>query len=329
MKYALFGGVASALMLFGMSHVYGTSGHLDFAGIGTALGGGAPPAVLVALCLAGAGIAFKLAVVPFHFYAPDVYQGAPALTVAAISVAPKIAATAALVRGIAMTVQPAWETPGYLGLALIGAAVASLVVASLTALVQRDAKRIVAFSGIGHAGTVLVALACLPGSGSVAAAAFYLGAYAVANTGALVCLSVLERERGSCSLAALAGAREQRPWLTAALCLFTFSLAGVPPLAGFLAKWGVLREALHLGLGPGGAPQLLWAALAVLVTTVISAWSYLLVVRAVVLAPAPAPLPARPRLQWSTVAVLVFCAATTICAGFWLDGFATLARSMG
>lgn len=323
MKYVIFGGAASGLMLFGMSHVYGLSGHLDFAGIGIALDG-APVAVLAALCLAGVGIAFKLAVVPFHFYAPDVYQGAPPLGVAAVGTLPKIAAAAVLIRFLALAVPSGLAPAPALGGVLAAIAVASLLVSAFTALAATDAKRIVAFSAIGHAGAVVLAIACFPGATAAAAAAFYLAGYAVANIGALVCLDVLERERGSCSLAALAGAAKSRPWLTAALCLFLFSLAGVPPLAGFLAKWGVLREALRVGLGEAGRGHMTWAALALLASTAISAWAYLLVVRAAVLQPAPeAPRPAR--LAPGTVVVLAACAAATIALGLWLDGFAVLA----
>ena len=315
MKYVLFGGAASGLMLFGMSHVYGLTGHLDFAGIGLALAD-APVATLAALCLAGVGIAYKLAVVPFHFYAPDVYQGAPALSVAALGVVPKLAATAALARALLVAVPPTAGLPTTL--AVLG--VVSLLVAAFTALGSRDAKRIIAFSAIGHAGAVLLALAAMPGSGALPAAAFYLAAYAVANIGALVCLAVLERERGSASLEALAGSMRRRPWLTAALCLFLFSLAGVPPLAGFLAKWGVLRELLH---GP-----LAWAGLVLLASTALSAWAYLLIVRAAVLQSAPEE-PRPPRLEPGTVAVLAVCAAATLALGLWLDGFAALGRVLG
>lgn len=330
MKYVLFGGSASALMLFGMSHVYGLTGHLDFAGIGAALRSGMPVATAAALCLAGVGIAYKLTIVPFHFYAPDVYQGAPAHTVALVSVVPKIAATAALVRGLGECVPASFVPPAALGGTLAVAAITSLLVASFTALVQRDGKRIVAFSGIGHGGTVLLALACLPGGAPVAAAAFYLVAYAAANLGALFCLAVLEDERGSVSLQALAGSVRRRPWVTAALCLFLGSLAGVPPLAGFLGKWGVLREALDVGLEVPGRAHLAWAALALLVSTAVSAWSYLLIVRAAVLAP-PMPgepaVPPRPApLAGGTILALAVCAAVTLVAGLWLDGFAAIGR---
>jgi NADH-quinone oxidoreductase subunit N len=328
MKYVLFGGAATGVMLFGMSHLYGLTGHLDFHGIGQALGQGMPLAVVAALLLAGVGIAYKLAVVPFHFYAPDVYQGAPAIAVAALGTVPKIAAAAVLVRGIlAILPQMPSVTLASFGWTLSLIAVASLLLSAFAAVVARDAKRIVAFSAIGHAGAIILAIATLPGGGAIAAAAFYLAAYAVANIGALVCLAVLERERGSAGLDALAGAMRQRPWLTAALCLFLFSLAGVPPLAGFLAKWGVLREALHAGLEPGRS-HLAWASLALLASTAISAWAYLLIVRAAVLQPAPEQQPAS-RLAPGTAAVLALCALATIALGLWLDGFSAIAAALG
>lgn len=328
MKYVLFGGAASGLMLFGMSHVYGITGHLDFAGIGQALSDGMPTAVLAALILAGVGVAYKLAIVPFHFYAPDVYQGAPAVAVALLGTVPKIAAAAVLVRAL-LTCLPSGLAPvATVGWALTLAAIASLAVSAFTALVAKDAKRIVAYSAIGHAGAVIIAIAAMPGPQPVAAAAFYLAAYAVANIGALVCLAVFERERGSAALAALPGAMRQRPWLTAALCLFLFSLAGVPPLAGFLAKWGVLREALRVGMGEAGRDYMTVAAIALLASTAISAWSYLLIVRAAVLQPA-GDQPAAPRLAPGTVAVLLLCAGATVGLGLWLDGFAAITRALG
>jgi NADH-quinone oxidoreductase subunit N len=327
MKYVLFGGAATGVMLFGMSHLYGLTGHLDFRGIGQALGQDMPLAMVAALLLAGVGIAYKLAVVPFHFYAPDVYQGAPAIAVAALGTVPKIAAAAVLVRGIlSILPQIPSVTLASFSWTLSLIAIASLLLSAFAAVVSSDAKRIVAFSAIGHAGAVILAIAALPSGGAVAAA-FYLAAYSVANIGALVCLAVLERERGSARLDALAGAMRQRPWLTTALCLFLFSLAGVPPLAGFLAKWGVLREALHSGLEPGRS-HLVWASLALLASTAISAWAYLLIVRAAVLQPAPEQ-PRASRLAPGTAAVLVLCALASLALGLWLDGFSALARALG
>jgi NADH-quinone oxidoreductase subunit N len=328
MKFVLFGGASSALMLYGASHVYGITGHSDFAGIGAVLAQGVELPVAAALCLAGVGIAYKLTLVPFHLYAPDVYQGAPALSVAAASAVPKVAAAAALVRALQLAVPASFVPPPALATTLASLAALGMLVAAFTAVAQRDAKRIVAFSGVGHGATLLLAIACGTRSDAVAVVAFYLLAYVAANTGALVCLSVLEREHGSADLGALAGAMRRRPWVATALCVFLFSLAGVPPLAGFLAKWGVLQQALDGGLAAGGTPGLAWAALAALLATAIAAWAYLLIVRAAVLAPAVGEAAPPPRLPWPAAVVLVACAAATVAAGLWLDGFDVLARSL-
>jgi NADH-quinone oxidoreductase subunit N len=176
MKFVLFGSVATALMLFGMSHVYGLTGHLDFTGIGAALSRQMPIAAAGALCLVGIGLAYKLALVPFHFYAPDVYQGAPALSVAAVSVVPKIGAAAALWTCVSAAAPPFLVPPASASLWLAVAGMVSLVAAALLAVAQWDAKRIVAFSAIGHAGTVVLAVACVPGIGGapMGTIAFYL-----------------------------------------------------------------------------------------------------------------------------------------------------------
>jgi NADH-quinone oxidoreductase subunit N len=320
MKYVLFGSTASGLMLFGMSHLYGLTGHLDFLGIGQQLAREMPVGVVAALVLAGVGIAYKLTLVPFHFYAPDVYEGAPALSVGVVATLPKIAATAVLVRALGLALPASLAAPTQVGAVLAGVAIASLGVAAFTALAQRDARRIVAFSGIGHGGTIVLGAAALPGPDATAAVLLYVTAYAAATLGALVCLSVLEREQGSSALKALPGAMQRKPWVTAALCLFLASLVGIPPLAGFLGKWSVLQLALH------GGPMLVAGALVLLATTAILAWAYLLIVRAAVLAPAPQPVAAPMRVPVSSAIVLAVCAAATVGLGLWLDALPALVR---
>jgi len=323
MKFVLFGGLASAITLFGMSHVYGLTGHLDFQGIGAAFGS-LPVVALGALGLVAVGVAYKLTVVPFHFYAPDVYQGAPALSVAAVGLAPKVAATVALARGVQLAIPGSLASPAAIGNAFAWAAGASLLVAAFTALVQRDAKRILAFSGIGQAGTAVLALACLPADGALRAALFQLLAYSLANLGAFVCMAVLERDRGGCELEALRGAGRERPWLVGGLCLFLFSLAGVPPLAGFFGKWVVLQQALGFGLGGAERPAVAIAALLLVLTTAVSAWSYLLIVRAAVMQAPTEPLQTRARPPLATCLVLVVCALLVVLVGLWLDSLAVL-----
>lgn len=329
MKFVLFGGATSAAMLFGISHVYGITGHLDFAGVGNALAHGAPAAAGAALLLAAAGVVYKLTLLPFHFYAPDVYQGSPALGVAAVSTLPKIAATAALVRGLQLIAPAALVAPDQLasGMALLAAA--SMLFASFTALVQRDGKRILAFSGIGHGAAVVLAVACLPAKPAIAAAGFYLLAYAFSNVGALLCLAVLERARGSCRLDALAGSWQLHPWVSSLLVLFLLSLAGVPPLAGFLGKWGVLQQALARGMAVGGPPVLTIAALLFLLASAVSAWSYLLLVRAVMFSPLAGEEGKRSdRLPLPTVVALGLCTALTLGLGVWLRGLADLTSAL-
>ncbi|MFO1055245.1 MAG: NADH-quinone oxidoreductase subunit N [Planctomycetota bacterium] len=326
MKFVLFGGVATGLTLFGMSHVYGTTGHLDFAGIGIALGNGMPITAIASLCLAGVGIAYKLSLVPFHFYAPDVYQGAPALSVAAVSVAPKIAALAVLVRLLQSAVPPGLVPLPTLQTALVVAASLSLLSSAFLALAQRDAKRILAFSSIGHAGAALLAVVRVRADGaSVSFAAYYLAAYGVANLGALISLAVLERDRGTTALDRIAGAVRTHPVVTAALCTFLLSLAGLPPLAGFLGKWGVLMDCLRQGDG-GRAP--LFGAIALLCSTAVSAWAYLVVIRSVLLAEPPATLRnASERAPRSMCLVIATCLLGTLALGLWLDGFVAMSRT--
>jgi NADH-quinone oxidoreductase subunit N len=332
MKYVLFGGVASGLTLFGISHVYGLTGSLAFADIGGALTGGAQPAVLAALALAGAGLAYKLALVPLHFYAPDVYQGAPAASVAALGVIPKIAAIAALVRALDLIAPPgsALTTAEQLGGILALLAVATLAVSALVALVQRDAKRILAFSAIGHAGAIVLAVACRPGGGALAAAAFYLAAYAAANIGAFLCLARLEADAGSADLDALTGAGRRRPWTVAALALFLFSLVGIPPLAGFLAKWAVLMQVVDVGLSQSGRGHLVWAGIALVVASAVSAFAYLKIFRATILAPpagtAPAPVE---RCDPPLAAAIAVCALLSIGLGVALPWLPKLAGLLG
>ncbi|MEY3162646.1 MAG: hypothetical protein RIT25_2640 [Planctomycetota bacterium] len=325
MKLVLFGGIASGLTLFGMSHLYGLSGQLGFGGIATALTSTVPTAAVGALLLASVGLAYKLSLVPFHFVAPDAWQGAPATSVAVFATVPKFALVAVAVRLADVLLPAGIASHAAFGTALAAVAIASLLVAALVALVQRDAKRILAFSSIGHAGSMVLALACLPDASAKAALAYYLLAYGAATLGAFTCIEWLERSRGSASLAALAGAVRTQPGVVVALCLFLFSLMGVPPLAGFLAKWSVLREAFESGLAEAGSRTVAAGALVLALTTAVSAWSYLLVVRAVLLAPAAPGAEAAPeRPSAGPVAVLAACVAAVVVLGLWPDAIGLL-----
>ncbi len=325
MKYVLFGGAATGLMLFGTSHLYGLTGHLDFAGIGHVLGQGASPATAAALCLAAVGAAYKLTVVPFHVYAPDVYQGAPPTSVAVVATLPKLAAGAVLLRALPLVLPANVAPPATAAAGLAIVAFVSLGVGAVMATVQRDARRILAFSGIGHGGTAVLAMAALPGgtnaSASASATLLQLLAYAVAAFGAFACLGILERDTNSTDLDALRGAGRRRPWTTAALCLFLASLVGIPPLAGFLAKWAVVAAAVKAGPWPIAAVG------ALLVTTAVFAFAYLRIVRAAVLT-APANETPRQAPPWPATLALVVAAIVVIGLGLWLDVLAVLAHEL-
>jgi len=315
MKYVLFGGAATGLMLFGISHLYGITGHFDFAGIGSALGANASFAAIAALCFAGIGIAYKLTLVPFHVYAPDVYQGGPPTSVAIVATLPKLAAGAVLLRALGTALPGSLLQNGAAGHALALVAIASLALGALLSVVQTDARRIVAFSGIGHGGTAVLAAAAMPGPAAIAATLLHLAAYAISAFGALACLAVLERDRRSTDLAALPGAMRRHPWVTVALCLFLASLAGIPPIAGFLSKWAVLDVAMRSG------PTLFVAAMTLLATTAVFAWAYLKIVRAAVLQPErnADPTAAADRTPAPTTLALAVAAAVVIGLGLWLD----------
>lgn len=277
LKFALFGGFASALVLFGSSHLYGLAGAFDFTALGNTLAR-LPATGLAALVLVGCGLAYKLALVPLHLYAPDVYQGTPAAGLLVVGVVPKLGVLAALVHGLQAAL-PEAASPGA-GQALGAAAALSLLVASMVVVGERDGKRILAFSGIGQAAAAVLALACLPAGEALRAALLQGVAYVVGGGGAFVCLARLEAAAGSGEPSALARAAQQSPWTVAGLGVCLASLVGIPPLFGFVAKWSVLAVAF-------AAPGWSWPAVAaavLVVSTVLFAFAYLQLLRGLVFA---------------------------------------------
>lgn len=281
-KYFILGSAASALYLLGAAFLFGAAGGLGFTRIAQAAAAGPPsPFFLAGGALVMAGIAFKLALVPFHVWAPDVYQGASTAVTAFMSVGTKAAAFAGLIRFLSILVPGtgaaggAWLAPLWL------MALASMIVGSLAALGQRNVKRMLAYSGVAHAGYLVVALPGLTAAG-LDAAFFYLGAYTVTNLGAFAIVAWLEAEgRAGADLAGYRGLFYEKPWLAGLMTLYMVSLAGVAPSAGFAGKLFVIRAALASGAGP-------WAGTLIaglVVTTVVSAFVYLKVVREMVVHP--------------------------------------------
>jgi NADH-quinone oxidoreductase subunit N len=313
LKYFLLGAFSSAFLLYGVALVYGAAGTTNLALARLALGPEPSPLGIAGLALLGVGFAFKVAAVPFHMWAPDVYEGAPTSVTAYMAATVKAAGFVALARVFAYGFgewQPQWES-WWRVLAL-----ATMVVPNLVALGQTNVKRMLAYSSVAHAGYLLVAIAAANRSG-LAAFLFYLVAYTAMTVGAFALVLARAGARdGRLELADAAGLGWTRPWSAGLLALFLVSLAGFPPTAGFVAKVYVFRAAWEAGL-----PDL---AIVLALTTVVSYWYYLRVVVEMYMrepAPAPAapgdgPVPAAPAARSGLFrAALAVCAAATILAG--------------
>lgn len=252
MKYYVLGSLASGFMLYGISMVYGATGHISLAGVATVLQSGnfEQMAFVLGVVFVVAGIAFKLGAVPFHMWIPDVYQGAPTAVTLTIASAPKLAAFAMTLRllveamnAVAISWQPM----------LVILAVLSLAIGNLTAIMQTNFKRMLAYSTISHVGFVLLGL--LSGvadgqlaSGAYGAALFYMVTYVLTTLVAFGVVLILSRQGfESEEISDLAGLNRRNPLLALAILVLMFSLAGIPPLVGFYAKLVVLQAALAAG----------------------------------------------------------------------------------
>ena len=268
-KYLLFGVTASGIMLFGMSWIFGIAGSTYLDQILPAMRtAGSHAAPLVGLLMLFCGMFFKLAVFPFHFWAPDVYQGASNDTTAFIASIPKIVAVAVLARFCSM----AYPGEGHVALLLTGLSIASMCYGNLTALVQTDVKRMLGFSGIAHAGYILMGMATLQGWG-IATALYYATGYLFMMLAAFLVLCVVSPDGRNLSIKDLNGLSRRSPMLAFVLGVSMFALAGIPPFVGFMGKFMLLTGAWRAG----------HTALVIIaaINTAIGIYYYLQVVRAV------------------------------------------------
>ena len=246
LKYFVLGAVASGMLLYGCSLVYGFSGSTSFDGIAAMLAAGSGSVgVLVGAVFIAAGLAFKISAVPFHMWTPDVYQGSPTPITAFFSAAPKVAALALLVRVLmdpfAALVEH-WQQIVFL------LAVGSMALGALGAIGQRNIKRLMAYSSIGHVGFALVGLAAASEEG-VHSVAVYLTLYLVMGLGTWGCILAMRRDGAMVEdIDDLSGLSRSRPALALAMAVFMFSMAGIPPLAGFFGKFHVFLAAVDAGL---------------------------------------------------------------------------------
>lgn len=289
LKYFLFGGVAAAFLLFGFSLIYGLTGTIELRHISHALAyQGLSPLLLVALVMVLVAFGFKAAAAPFHLWAPDAYQGAPAPSAALIASGSKLAGVVLFIRllwpGLGFVSGPlSPDAPGGGWLPIVALmSGASLLLGNFGALAQSNVRRLLAYSAIAHAGVMLlgVIVAGPLGPGSVY---FYAATYGIATAGAFGVIAVVDRAGGCQKLEDLAGLRQRSPLLCGALLVFILSLAGIPPLAGFFGKFAVFAAALKLdGLGgPAG-----WLAVLGIALSAVALYYYLLVLKQALVAPA-------------------------------------------
>ncbi len=270
LKYFVLGALSSGMLLYGISLIYGYTGQIDYTAIAATIGTGAlPTGVVFGLVFLLAGIAFKLSAVPFHMWAPDVYEGAPTPVVAFIASAPKIAATAMLVRVLFTAlgpIAPAWMQI----IAFIS--IASMALGAFAAIGQQNIKRLLAYSSIGHMGYMLLGLAGGNEEG-VRGVVIYMLVYSVMTLGAFAMVLSMRRSDGTQieRISDLCGLARTQPMTAFLFAMLLFSLAGIPPLAGFFAKYFVFMAAVKAGL-------FVLAVIGV-VTSVVGAFYYLRLVK--------------------------------------------------
>ena len=246
LKYFVLGALSSGMLLYGASLVYGFTGSTDFATIAAAVQpSGANLGLIFGLVFLMAGFAFKISAVPFHMWTPDVYEGAPTPVTAFFAAAPKLAAMALTVR-VLITAFPAvtlqWQQ------IVVFLAIASMALGSFAAIGQTNIKRLMAYSSIGHMGYALVGLAAGSAEG-VAGVIIYLAIYLAMTLGTFACILAMRREgRLVEDIDSLSGLSRTNPLMAFMLAMLLFSLAGIPPLAGFFAKFYVFLAAIQAGL---------------------------------------------------------------------------------
>ena len=270
LKYFVLGALASGILLYGISLLYGFTGTTMFDGIANALGtDGVSRGELFGLVFVIAGLAFKVSAVPFHMWTPDVYEGAPTPVTAFFASAPKVAAMALLVRVTVEGMAPATESWRQI---IIFMALASTVLGGVAAIGQRNIKRLLAYSSINNVGFALVGLAAGTPQG-VASVLFYMTVYIAMTLGAFLVVQRMRDADGQPveAIAALSGLSRTRPGLAFAMFIFMFSLAGIPPMFGFWPKFVVFNAAV--------AADLAWLAAVAIATSVISAYYYIMIVK--------------------------------------------------
>src|SRR5438045_5433556 len=280
LKYFVLGALASGILLYGISLLYGFTGTTNFTGLAAAFGRGAPSlGLLFGLVFLLAGLAFKISAVPFHMWTPDVYEGAPTPVTAFFASAPKVAAVLLSTRVCLEALGPATDAWRQI---VIFAALASIFLGAIAAYGQTNIKRLLAYSSINNVGFALVGLAA-GGAAGASSVLFYMSVYVVMTLGAFLCVLWMRDEKGEPieDIYSLSGLSQRQPAFAFALFIFMFSLAGIPPMFGFWPKLVVFNAAVHAGLVP--------LAVAGILGTVVGAYYYLKIVKVMYLDEPAAP----------------------------------------
>lgn len=279
-KYLVFGAMTSTIMLYGFSLLYGFTGTTSIYALAEQVQAGQLSTVTIfgTLLLVLIGFGFKISMVPLHFWAPDVYEGAPTPVAGFLSTASKAAGFAVLVR-VLLAVFP--EIQPYWGAILAAIATATMTLGNLLALAQRNIKRMLAYSSIAHAGYAMIGLVAVSGIGlgssrlGITSVVFYLVVYVITNLTAFGIVAAFGRVAGSDEIAAYAGLSRRSPWLALALLVAFLSLAGMPPFGGFVVKFAVFAAAIDAGL--------IWLAVVGVLNSIIGLYYYLTVLKVVYL----------------------------------------------
>jgi NADH-quinone oxidoreductase subunit N len=318
LKYAIYGAFSSGLMLYGLSLLYGLTGTLNIYEIYEKLAAGAPSplAMFVAVLLITAGFGYKIASVPFHFWAPDVYEGAPTPITAFLSVGPKAAGFAILLRFFNTSLSTAsgdvWYSVANLNwpqlLAVLAAA--TMTLGNLIAIVQNNVKRLLAYSSIAQAGYALMGAVVLSNDG-VFATMFYLVVYYLMNLGAFLVVIVFQQLVGSERIQDYRGLGFRAPAVAVAMTIFLFSLTGIPLTAGFIGKFYLFAALIK------GGSQFYWLVIVAGLNSVVSLYYYARILKAMWLEKADTELAPLPVSIPAVVLVFVLAAPTIIFGLYW------------
>ncbi|MDD4975997.1 MAG: NADH-quinone oxidoreductase subunit N [Bacteriovorax sp.] len=320
LKYALYGGLSSGIMLFGMSHMFGVLGTIQFSGMAANIAKLNQTQILIMLpsfVLFFAGIGYKIAAVPFHMWSPDVYEGSPTPVTTFFAIVPKLAGISALVR-ITM-IFFATKSPlsvGWVGLMMVIAAL-TMTVGNVSAIGQRSVKRMLAYSSISHAGIMIAGLTMINEIG-VRAIVFYAIIYLFMTLAAFYITSIVQDKYGNDHFERFQGLVYRYPFMAIAMSIVMFSLTGLPPLAGFVAKWNIINALL--------SARFYTLAIVLVLNSVVSAYYYLKIIRLMTLKQ-PESTETIEEFSFLNQFVIVAMTAPVIILGVFWESIMALANS--